>query len=98
MANMDGTTVWLFSGRPGVFPGGVFSSVDAAERWIAHNALSGVLTAYPLDQGCFDWAVANQCTGLSAEKLQIKSSDPAFIAGFTTAAQDHFHYENGVRA
>lgn len=89
--------VWVFSGR-GPFPGGVFSTVDRAERWIEQHRLTGTLTAYPLDDGCFDWAVATGCTGLSAEKLAIKREDPDFIGQFSTAAQDHHHYRDGQRA
>jgi hypothetical protein len=90
-------TVWVFTGRRGAFPGGVFRSLDLAEPWIRQHRLSGTLTAYPLDQGCFDWADAAGCTGLSRDKLALKRQDPDFIGSFSTAAQEHFHYENGAR-
>ncbi|HEU0053036.1 MAG TPA: hypothetical protein VFQ39_07655, partial [Longimicrobium sp.] len=48
--------VWVFNGEAGSFPSGVFTSREAAEAWIAKYALTGVLTAYPLDVGVYDWA------------------------------------------
>jgi hypothetical protein len=90
--------VWVFNGAGnGRFPGGVFTTLEKAERWIAENKLTGMLTAYPLDQGCLDWALSNDCTGLSEAKLLSKRKDPAFIGSFSCAAQEHFHYEGGRR-
>jgi len=88
--------VWIFSGHPGRLPGGVFSAIAHAEPWITRHKLTGVLTAYPLDVGCLDWAVENGCTGMSPDKLAQKSNDPSFVGGFSTAAQEHFHYEDGA--
>jgi hypothetical protein len=89
--------IWIFTGG-GQFPGGVFSTVKLAEAWIERNGLSGTLTAYPVDQGCFDWAVENNCTGLKPEKLEAKRADAKFIGSFSTASQEHFHYLNGKPA
>jgi hypothetical protein len=87
--------VWLFHGDEGRFAGGVFSTREAAEAWIELRNLSGVLTAYPLDQGCFEWAMSkNLVTGKARERV----GDPAFVGSFTTAAQEHFHYEDGAEA
>ena len=91
--------IWIFNGArapgSGQFPGGVFTSVALAEAWIRKHGLSGTLTAYPVDKGCFDWAVENGCTGLKAEKLEVKRHDPTFIGTFSTASQEHFHYLKG---
>lgn len=90
--------VWIFNGSGSRrFPGGVFSTLEKAEQWIVKNRLTGVLTAYPLDEGCLDWAVAHNCTGLSKDKWPSKLSDPEFIGSFSTASQEHFHYEAGHR-
>jgi hypothetical protein len=90
--------IWLFHARGARFAGGAFQDVAIAEYWIAKHKLTGVLTAYPLDEGCFDWALRSGGTGMKEEKLKEKSSDPAFIGGFTSAAQTHIHFENGKRA
>jgi len=89
--------VWVFNGGKGRFPGAIFEELDLAETWIRKHRLSGVLTAYPLNEGCFEWAIANNCTNLSPEKLAAKGTDSDFIGAFTSASQEHFHYEDGTR-
>ena len=84
--------VWVFNGPKGRFPGGVFTSVVSAEKWIQAYGLSGVLTKYPVDSGSFDWAKEN---GLVSEKLASRSESD-FIASFSSASFEHFHYEKGV--
>ncbi len=87
--------VWVFNGSGGRFPGGVFSDIEKARAWIAAHGLTGVLTSYPLDEGCFDWAVANGCANLSAAGLRSKAADPGFIGSFSSAFQEHVHFEDG---
>jgi hypothetical protein len=86
--------VWIFSGVSGRFPGGVFTSLEVAEAWIAKYHLTGVLTAYPLDEGCFDWAMRS---GVVTGRARDRGADPAFVGSFTSASQEHFHYEGGTR-
>ncbi len=50
--------VWVFNGDGGRFAGGIFTSRDRAETWIADNKLKGVLTLHPLDVGIYEWAIA----------------------------------------
>jgi hypothetical protein len=50
--------VWVFTTPKCSFPGGVFTSREGAEAWIRERRLTGILTAYPVDEGCFDWASA----------------------------------------
>ncbi|RJE77126.1 hypothetical protein BGP78_10170 [Pseudoalteromonas sp. MSK9-3] len=89
--------VWVFNKNSNGFSGGVFSTLELAESWIKENKLSGLITKYPLDQGVFDWAIENDMHSIKKEKLAEKSKQPNFIGGFTTASQEHYHYENGVR-
>jgi hypothetical protein len=88
--------VWLFIGEGGVFPGGVFDNFDLAKEWIKKNRLSGVLTAYPLNEGSFDWALRFDCVGMRKEKMEAKKLDPKFIGSFSSASQPHFHFTDGV--
>ena len=74
------------------FCGGVFSDREIAEKWISGHALTGVLTKYPLDVGVYDWAIENSYFTPNKEH-QFTAE---FIGGFTTAAQEHYHYENGI--
>jgi hypothetical protein len=64
---------------------------DLAEDWIAQNRLSGVLTLYPVDVGVYEWAIER---GLFTPKKEHES-EPKFIGSFTTASQEHYHYEDG---
>ena len=91
-------SVWVFNKNNANFSGGVFNELDLAESWIKDNLLSGILTKYPLNQGVFDWAVENNMHSIKQEKLADKRKQPNFIGGFTTASQEHYHYENGIRA
>lgn len=79
--------IWVFNGANWQLPGGVFSARSLANRWIFLNKLSGLLTAYPLDIGVYDWAVREGI--LEGEKA------PDFIARFSHATLEHYHYENG---
>ncbi|SHK44286.1 hypothetical protein SAMN02745181_3830 [Rubritalea squalenifaciens DSM 18772] len=85
-------SVWIFNGDSGRFPGGAFSIREKAEEWIKVHSLSGVLTKYPMDCGVYDHAVAE---GYFTPKKDYQNS-PAFISAFTSASQEHYHYENGV--
>jgi hypothetical protein len=87
--------VWIFNGPRGNFPSAVFATRETAERWIQANKVTGVLTAYPLDEGVFDWAVR---MGFVSDRVKPRGKDPMFIAGFSSASQEHFHYENGAPA
>lgn len=89
-------SIWVFHAAGARFSGGVFDDLSIAKAWILQNRLTGVLTAYPLNEGCFEWAVRMKCVGMKAEKLDVKKTDPGFVGGFTTAAQEHFHFEDGV--
>jgi hypothetical protein len=87
-------SVWVFNGERSAFPSGVFSTREAAEAWIARHHLSGTLTRYPLDLGVYDWAV-----GLGhLRPVRDDQTTPEFIARFSSASQEHDHYEHGRAA
>ncbi len=83
--------VFLFHTTRSSFCGGVFSSREIAEEWIAKHSLSGVLTKYPVDAGVYDWAIESH---IFTPKKDNQFT-PDFIGGFTTATQEHYHYEDG---
>lgn len=85
--------VYVFQSTGARFPGGVFSRLKKAEEWIQENKLSGLLTAYPLDAGAFEWATENSFFTPKREH----HNTPEFIGGFTSASMEHYHYENGKR-
>ena len=90
---IEAERVWVFNGGKGHFPGGIFTALDGAEQWIERHGLTGTLTAYPLDTGVYEWAIAK---GLfRPDKPHQTTSD--FIGRFTSASMEHHHYENGRR-
>ena len=89
---IKGNYVWIFHGVSGRFSSGVFSEREIANSWIKENKLTGVLTQYPVDKGVFDWAVSEGLFKPEADK----HASSEFIGSFSSASQNHFHYENGV--
>lgn len=87
-------SVWVFNGERSPFPSGVFTSREKAEAWIAHHRLSGVLTRYPLDDGVYDWAVSSGVFRPSRDDQRSSG----FIGRFSSASQDHDHFEDGHHA
>ncbi len=83
--------VYVFHGNNATFCAAVFSSKELAEEWIAKQAVSGLLTAYPLNQSAYDWAIENDFFTPNKEH----QSSANFIARFTSASQEHYHYELG---
>lgn len=85
--------VWVFNSDARGFPGGVFTDRTVAETWIAMRRLTGVLTAYPIDEGCYDFAIRNGLLSLRA--LEQNKDNPKFVGSFSSASLDHYHYEDG---
>jgi hypothetical protein len=87
----DNFIVWVFIGGEIGKTSGVFTSKAIAEEWIAKHLLSGTLRAYPLNMGVYDWAVNE---GIFKPRGEFECS-PLFIAGYVTASQHYYVYENG---
>ncbi len=91
MANRD--YVWVFCGARCSFPSAVFIDIEKAELWIKENKLMGTLTQYPLNEDVYSWA-------LRKDFFQPKKEhefSPEFIQKFSSASQEHFHYEDGLK-
>ncbi|MFK7777822.1 MAG: hypothetical protein QM501_06820 [Gimesia sp.] len=88
----DDNTIWVFHTEEGSFTGGVFSTKLKADQWIVLHKLSGILTKYPLDKGVYDWAIE---TGIFHPKKEYQTN-AKFIGRFTSASQEHYHYESGI--
>ena len=83
--------VWVFNSSKGRFPSAVFSKKELANEWIRLHKLTGILTAYPIDIGVYDWAVRK---GYFSPNREDQAS-PEFIGRFSSASQEHYHYEDG---
>jgi len=88
--NNQQDVIWVFNGNHHKFPSGVFTDKQLAEDWIEKNKLTGTLTAYPINQGVYDWAIEK---GYFKPKRDDQKT-PSFIANFSSASQEHEHYEN----
>jgi hypothetical protein len=83
MENDSETTyIWVFHGTGASVASGVFDDLTLANHWIQHNRLEGVLTAYPLNRGVYDWAIAE---GFFTPK-QAYQKTAGFIQKFTSAS------------
>jgi len=85
--------MWVFHGEGGRFSSGVFTDLALGEEWIKNNKLTGILSKYPINIGVYDWAVEN---GLFEVKKDSETSSQ-FIQKFTSASQEHYHFESGER-
>jgi hypothetical protein len=85
--------VWVFNGARACFPSGIFTDLDRAVRWIGEHGLTGTLTAYPLETGVYEWAIAEG----SLRPRKPPQTTPEFIGRFTSASMEHHHYEDGRR-
>ncbi|NHZ98334.1 hypothetical protein [Massilia sp. CCM 8734] len=83
--------VWVFNGAGGRFPSAIFEQRADAEKWIASNSLTGVLTQYPVGIPVYDWAIGNDQFRVKNER----EKSAAFIQKFSSSAQPHIHFDNG---
>jgi hypothetical protein len=83
--------IWIFNGPKASFPSCVFTARETAEAWIREQGLSGMLTAYPVDCGTYQWAVGMGY--FSPQREDQRSAE--FIQQFSSASLEHYHYENG---
>ena len=86
--------IWVFQGSGSRNVSACFSGKENAEHWIQQYALSGLLTAYPIDQPVYDWAVQSQIIRPTKDEQQTAR----FIQNFSSAHLEHYHYEAGKEA
>jgi hypothetical protein len=86
-----GMTIWVFIGERGTNPMGVWSSLDAAHKYIHDETLSGSLTAFELDQPVYDWAIK---TGKFKPKHDQHRS-LKFRQTFNNQFQEHYAFKEG---
>jgi hypothetical protein len=84
--------VWVFNGVNAKFPSAVFAVKEDAFDWIRRYELTGVLTKYPVGISVYDWAIEGGNFKVKSEK----DSTPEFIGKFSSAAQEHLHFESGI--
>jgi hypothetical protein len=85
------TTVWIFHGENARFASGVFFDEETALRWIARHRLTGVLTEYPVGDGCYDIAVREQ----HFTPTKPHHGSPDHVACFSPSQTTHVHLRGG---
>jgi hypothetical protein len=86
-----GMTVWVFIGEKGTNPMGIWSSLDAAHKYIHDEQLSGSLTAFEVNQPVYDWAIK---TGRFKPK-QDQHRSLKFRQTFSNQYQEHYSFREG---
>jgi hypothetical protein len=84
--------VWIFHSAGAHFASGVFTDREQALAWIARNPLTGILTEYPVGDGCYDIAVRDNHFAPS----KPHHGTPTHVAGFSTSHTDHIHVRDGA--
>jgi hypothetical protein len=59
----------------------------------SRRRLTGVLTTFPVDEGCYDWAMRLR---LVTDRAKERGGDATFVASFSSAVLEHFHYTDGI--
>ncbi|NVM86584.1 hypothetical protein FHT32_000207 [Variovorax sp. SG517] len=86
--------VWVFSGVNAKFPSAVFAVKEDAFEWIRKYELTGVLTRYPVGISVYEWAIESGNFKVRSQR----DSAPEFVGKFSSAMQEHMHFENGIFA
>ena len=79
-------------GKDARFPSAVFSHQQNTENWIKANRVSGILTEYPLNISVYNWAVSHEYFVPKREHYNTIE----FQRPFTSARQNHIHYQDGI--
>lgn len=83
--------IYLFNGQQAKFTSAVFITFEKAKAWVEQHHLSGILIEYPLDTGCYDWAIEQ---GHFVEFSPIDRA-PIFIENFISIYQKSWHFAYG---
>lgn len=91
---MDREIVWVFHGEGAMFAAGVFRSAEDGLRWAEQHRVTGILTEYPVGDGCYDIAVER---GTLTPKRPHHGT-PSHVAQFSPGWTRHIHIEDGRQA
>jgi hypothetical protein len=89
-AVVEHASVWVFHGDRARLAAAVFPSRADGLAWVARHRLTGLLTEYPVGDGCYDIALAQG--RFRPSKPHHGSSE--HVAGFS-ASGEHIHVLDG---
>ena len=82
--------VWIFHGNPNRHGSAVFRTESDARAWIERNGLEGLLTEYPVGDGCYDIAVGQG----SFRPIRAEDGTSDHVAGFAPGRTQHDDFEH----
>lgn len=88
---MSARTVWIFHGDEARHAAAVFDTEADGARWIASHKLTGILTEYPVGDGCYDIAVGEG----HFHPTKPHHGTPSHIAAFSPGWTRHVHFQDG---
>lgn len=83
--------VWIFHGEDAPFASAVFQTRDEGLAWAAKHSVSGVLTEYPVGNGCYDVALALG----TFTPTRPHHGTPRHVASFSPGWTEHVHLRVG---
>ena len=86
-----GNKIWVFMGDKGTCPMGLWTSLDAAHKYIHDELLSGALIVYELDQPIYEGA--KNSGKFKPSKDQQRSLK--FRQTFNHTFQEHYIFRDG---
>jgi len=89
--NSPPANVWIFHGTGAPFASGVFANRDDGMAWIARHQLTGILTEYPVGDGCYDIALRDGHFVPS----RPHHGTPPHVARFSPSHTAHVHVHSG---
>jgi len=81
--------VWVFHGAGSRFTSGVFATRAQGEEFINRYRLTGTLTKYPVGISAYDWSIQAKLF----EPKKAEHCEAEFIQRYTSASQEHYHYD-----
>lgn len=84
-------TVWIFHGDDARFASGVFTSREAALEWTGKHGVTGMLTEYPVGDGCYDIAVEDG----HFRPTRPHHGTSGHVAAFSPGWTGHEHVDGG---
>ncbi len=86
-----GMRVWVFMGERGQHPMAVWSSLDAAHKFIHDEQLSGSLTCYEVDVPIYEWAIKTD----RFKPTRDQHRSLKFRQTFSNQHQEHYNFRDG---
>lgn len=85
-------TVWVFHGEGARFASGVFDSDVEGLAWAARHRLTGLLSEYPVGDGCYDIATRDG----HFRPTRPHHGSPDHVAQFSPGWTRHVHVRDGI--